>query len=77
MEALIGEGLEVEVEFDYDKGQEQINYPNDSAQEGIPESIEITEVTVNEVDIFESLNADCVDQLEQDIWAHIAKSREE
>ena len=33
-----------ELVFEYEKGQEQINYPNDAAQEGIPATVVINEV---------------------------------
>ena len=68
MNYFIGDGLDVDVQFDFEPGQQEILYPTDSAQEGISEEVIITAVLANGQDITEDLNEDCLDRLQQEIF---------
>jgi len=58
----------VEVDFDYDSGQKLIMYPNDSAQEGIPASVELTSVTLYGTDILSNLTQAQYNDLIEQCW---------
>ena len=60
--------LAISVDYDYDKGQKEILYPNDRAQEGLPPSITINEVSVGDVPITNHLSGEELESLENQIW---------
>jgi hypothetical protein len=68
-EATIGD-IKVDVEFEFYPGQEETAF-----EEGISESLDITQVTLDGNDWFPHLHPECVEMLEVAAWDHIAKER--
>jgi len=64
------EGNLVEVDFDFQSEQKQINYPTDQAQPHYPAEIEITSVRLSNgsPDIMKDLTSEEVDNLEAQLW---------
>jgi len=64
------EGNLVEVDFDFQSEQKQINYPTDQAQPYYPAEIEITSVRLSNgsPDIMQDLAIEELDDLEAQLW---------
>jgi len=64
------EGNLVEVDFDFQSEQKQINYPTDQAQPYYPAEIEITSVRLSNgsPDIIQDLAREELDDLESQLW---------
>jgi hypothetical protein len=68
----IGDDTEVDIFYDYDKGQKSKIYgPPENCQPGFPPSVEITEVKLGDDDIMVSLSARWVQDWEERILEKI------
>lgn len=61
-------GVKVDVNYYYDKGEPMVMYyPDGSGHPGEPPSAEIQEVYAGDVDIYELLGTDVLEEIEQKI----------
>jgi hypothetical protein len=59
-------GVKVDVNYYYDKGEPMVMYyPDGSGHPGEPPSAEIQEVYAGDVDIYELLDTDVLEEIEQ------------
>ena len=61
----IGDCLPVVVEYDYEEGQREIQFPNDSAQPGFDPCVTINAVMAGEADLLDVLSENCIEELEE------------
>jgi len=66
--AIIGDNLEAIVEYDLDRGQTEILFPNDAAQPGTEAEITITAVILDDADLIDDLSQGCINRLENEAW---------
>jgi hypothetical protein len=59
-------GVNIVVDYDYNAGEDMVMYyPDGSGHPGEPPSVEINEIYVGDVDIYELMHADMLDYIEQ------------
>ena len=68
LKAIIGDNLEAIVEYDLDRGQTEILFPNDAAQPGTEAEITITAVKFGDADLLDDLSQGCINRLENEAW---------
>ena len=76
IDLILADDLSVEVFFDYLPGEPAVMYPNDRANPGCDETIDVTAVIVRndegrEVDLIDVLNEDAINQLAADALQEI------
>ena len=75
----IGEGLPVEVSYDYSPGEDAVLY-GDNVHPGSPASVDITEITVSNVNpycIKDSLAGSELERIEAECFEQVDKDKQE
>jgi len=70
METLEYKGVEFEIDYEYDKGQKEICYPTDDAQEGIPAHCIINDIEYNGVSFLDVLEND-IEEIEEILFKQL------
>ena len=72
LDTTLGEDMPITVHYDLERGQREILYPTDKAQEGIPPTLTITSVETEAYgemyDFMEELSKECIERLTEYCW---------